>query len=50
MIIIPFHSKLDGLMLDEVQELEFFGSIQVILSGIETQHWQFFYTGVQFPL
>ena len=30
MIIIPFHSKLDGLMLDEVREQEFFGSIQVV--------------------
>ena len=29
MIIIPFRSKLDMLMLDEVREQEFFGSIQV---------------------
>ena len=50
MIIIPFHSKLDGLMLDELREQEFFGSIQVVLSGIETQHWQFFYIGIQFLL
>ena len=50
MIIIPFHSKLDGLMLDEVREQEFFGGIQVVLSGIETQHWQFLYIGVQLLL
>ena len=34
-------------MLDEVREQEFFGSIQVVLSRIETQHWQFLYIGVQ---
>ena len=37
-------------MLDEVREQEFFGSIQVVLSGIETKHWQFLYIGVQFLL
>ena len=48
MIIVSFDSKLDRMKFYQVRGQDFFGSIQTVLPGIETQHWQFLFICVQF--
>ena len=48
MIVVSVDSKLDMMMFYHVREQEFFGSIQIVLPGIEPEDGQFLCICVQF--